>query len=154
MKHSIFKSSWGHYEDLSLIYRDYCMVTFMSSPISSRGKRYQPKADGRELIPLFEGWCGAWYESNHVIIHLSLIYYKTKRRFGLYRPPECCGHAALEQAWKYKSTQCSVSCHLYRSIRNKSDTVIKMVKVNSRSPFEKSTRAWALNHLVQVLAAC
>ena len=54
------------------------MVTFISSPISSRGKRYQPKAQGRGLIPLFEGWCGAWYESNHVIIYLSLIYYKKK----------------------------------------------------------------------------
>ena len=55
------------------------MVIFISSPISSRGKRYQPKAEGRGLIPLFEGWCGAWYESNHVMIYLSLIYYKKQK---------------------------------------------------------------------------
>ena len=58
------------------IYRDYYMVTFISSPISSRGKQYQPKAKGRGLIPLFKGWCGPWYESNLVIIYISLIYYK------------------------------------------------------------------------------
>ena len=28
------------------------------------------------------------------------------------------GYAELEQTWKYKSTQCSISCHSYRSIRN------------------------------------
>ena len=48
------------------------MVTFISSPIWSRGKRYQPNAEGRGLIHFIEGWCGAWYESNHVIIYLSL----------------------------------------------------------------------------------
>ena len=52
------------------IYRDYYMVTFISSSISSRGKRYQPKAKGRGLIPLFKGWCGPWYESNLYIINL------------------------------------------------------------------------------------
>ena len=47
--------------------------------------------------------------------------------------------AELEQTWNYKSTQCSVSCHPYRSIRNKSDPVIKMVKVNPGSSFEKKS---------------
>ena len=62
----------------------------------------------------------------------------------LYRSPECWGYAELEQTWKYKSTQCSISYYPYRSIRNKFDTVIKMVKVNPGSSFEKSPRAWAL----------
>ena len=54
------------------------------------------------------------------------------------------GYAELEQTWKYKSTQCSIRCHPYRSIRNKFDPVIKMVKVNPRSSFEK--RPWAIGH--------
>ena len=55
----------------------------------------------------------------------------------LYRSPECWGYAELEQTSKYKSTQCSISCHPYRSIRNKFDPVIKIVKVNPGSSFEK-----------------
>ena len=45
----------------------------MSSSISSRGKKYQLKAEGRGLIPLFKGWCGAWHESNQVIKYWSVI---------------------------------------------------------------------------------
>ena len=46
-------------------------------------------------------------------------------------------NAELEQLWKFKSTQCSISCHPYRSIKNKFDAVIKMIKVNPGSSFEK-----------------
>ena len=42
---------------------------------------------------------------------------------------------------------------LEKSTPRKKDPVIKMVKVNPGSSFEKSSRAWAYNHLVQVLAA-
>ena len=78
---------------------------------------------------------------------------KTRGPLVLYHSPECWGYAKLEQTWKYKSTQCSISCHQYRSIRNKSDPVIKMVTVKPGSSLEKRPRAWAYNHLVQVLAA-
>ena len=43
----------------------------------------------------------------------------------LYRSPECWRYVASEQTWRYKSTQRSISCHPYRSIRNKLDPVIK-----------------------------
>ena len=84
---------------------------------------------------------------------LRIITDKTRGPLVLYRSPECWGYAELEQTWKYKSTQCSISSHPHRSIRNKFDPVIKMVKVNPRSSFEKSPRAWAYDHLVQVPAA-
>ena len=50
---------------------------------------------------------------------------ETRGPLVLYRSPECWRYAELEQTWKYKSTQDSISCHPYRSIRNKSDPVIK-----------------------------
>ena len=62
---------------------------------------------------------------------------ETRRPLVLYHSPECGGYAELEQTWKYKSTQCSISSHPYRNIRNKFDPVIKMVKVNQGSSFEK-----------------
>ena len=63
--------------------------------------------------------------------------------------PECGGYAELEQTWKYKSPQCSISCHPYRSIRNKFDPVIKMVKVNPGLSFQKYPREWAYHYLVK-----
>ena len=60
----------------------------------------------------------------------------TRGPLVLYRSPECWGYAELEQTWKYKSTQCSLSCHPYRSIRNIFDPVINMVTVNPGSSFE------------------
>ena len=59
-----------------------------------------------------------------------------QRTIGPVSLTECWGYAELEQTLKYKSTQCSISCHPYRSTRNKSDPVIKMVKINPRSTFE------------------
>ena len=43
------------YHQSNVINRDYYMVTFISSVISSRGKWYQPLAFGLRLIPLFKG---------------------------------------------------------------------------------------------------
>ena len=57
---------------------------------------------------------------------------KTRGPLVLYRSPECWGYAELEQTWKYKSTRCCAS------IRNTFDPVIKMVKVNPGSSFEKA----------------
>ena len=39
--------------------------TELPGPVEERGINLRPK-----------GWCGAWFESNHVIIYLSLIYSK------------------------------------------------------------------------------
>ena len=66
----------GRWNGGGRIHRNYYTVTFISGTISSQGKQYQPKAEGRGMIPFFEGWCGARYESNYDIIYLSLIYYK------------------------------------------------------------------------------
>ena len=63
---------------------------------------------------------------------------KTRGPLVLYRSPECWGYAELEQTWKYKSSQCCVSCHPDGSIRNTFDPVIKMVKVNRGPSFEKA----------------
>ena len=64
----------------------------------------------------------------------------TRGPLVLYHSPEGWGYAELEPTWKYKSNQCSISCQPYRSIRNKFDPVIKMVKVNPGSSIEKSPR--------------
>ena len=48
-----FNSTSRYLDDL--LNRDYYMVTFISSHLTSRGKRNQPEAEGRGLIPLFEG---------------------------------------------------------------------------------------------------
>ena len=73
----------------------------------------------------------------------------TRGPLVLYRSPARWGYAELEQTWKYMSTQCCLNCTEGSS--NTFDHVIQMVKVNPGSSFEKSPRAWAYNHLVQVL---
>ena len=49
----------------------------------------------------------------------------------------------------HKSSHCSIRYHPCRRIRNKFDPVIKFVKVNPGSSFEKSPSAWVYNHFVQ-----
>ena len=71
----------------------------------------------------------------------------TRGPLVLYRSPECWGYAELEQTWQYKSTQCSISCHPYRSIRNKFVSVINMVKVNPGSSFEKKPQGIGIQPL-------
>ena len=72
---------------------------------------------------------------------------QTRGLLVLYRSPECLGYAEIEQTWKYKSTQCAISCHPYRSIKNKFDPVIKMVKVNPGSLFEKKPQGMGIQPL-------
>ena len=55
-----------------MINRDYYMVTFISSPISPRRKRYHLEAEGCYLFSRDDVGPD---ESNHDIIYLSLIYY-------------------------------------------------------------------------------
>ena len=68
-----------------------------------------------------------------------LFYYRTRGPLVLYRSPECWGFDEVEQTWKYKSTQCSISCHPCRSIRNKFDPVIKMSSSTQGHHLKKAT---------------
>ena len=64
----------------------------------------------------------------------------TRRRLVLYITHWMLRKCWIRTDWKYKSTQCSISCHPYRNIRNKFDHVINMVKVNPGSSFFKKPR--------------
>ena len=69
---------------LTAIYRDYYIVTFISSPISSRGKRHQPKAKSWNLFSRDDVGLDMKVIMSSSIYHLSILKFRNFQDLSIF----------------------------------------------------------------------